>query len=360
MERSPLEITSVKIAYVVFSRTMQLRLAISVGLFLGLWFLTVFRVFADVESELWVGLLRADGVIIPIATFHDGKWRDSLAPLDPDVENDSRPLGIPDRTLRAHQPSTTNVMHPTRWYLSTVTESDAIVSAGRAFQYRIYCHPVWAFETDYFLSRERLEVIPHRAVGAVASNPEALIIFTNLDTKTGFGKTVLPKVFPDFVRAEARAVKERQEVTGTQAGRLTYLGTPADDAERAKTPFTNIKLLRSKKPIRGKYYLKLYAEKTYEKPSHWNDSGCKAYSGFEAWLIGDKDKIRMLGAYASLSDCDGKGGVLLGEDPYALIDVNDKVFIMTEQLVYAGHFYDITEIHDSHLISVFNQFGGGC
>jgi hypothetical protein len=302
------------------------------------------------KAPLWIGLMKADGMLIPLGRYEAGTWHLASPSLEMSEETRKR-LRIPvfpeDQRRSAY---------PSRWFLSTSGARDYPVKSGKVIEYDDEFFKAPALETDYPDVQQERNYIPHRPIGAAANKASVLVRMIDLSVSDSTVAQIMAVVKSKWEASEDRIITGENRIYDD---RVLHSGHPIAQQPRAQTPFSTFKVKKGESLVGGKGFYQVSAVKKYPRPRDMSDSDCEGLTYFRSLLHKTNDSLAMLSHSVSLTDCDGKGSYVEA-DPFSLIDVDGRAFLITEELGYEDHDFLIYEIRDDGLRCVMAFYRGRC
>jgi hypothetical protein len=306
------------------------------------------------SGELFVGVLRADGLVVPFVAYWQGYW---LTPWTKPAGSADDENSIADLTSAWFADEGD---FPPVWYARTrAGRAPVRLRASRLVKSDNHCSTNWALQTD--LPGARKPGARHREnVGVAASAPHESDAPARLDPRA---RDLAP-----LVALVRRSFDEEERAT--LAGRprdATREGGPQGDArkesfppeaERRKRAPAVVKLYRhTASGGRRLYYFE--AERRYPKPAGANDRACENVSVLGGWLLqAGRAAPRLVEQHMTLTDCDAKEAA--SGRPLGLIRLRGREFLIQEEHGYESESYVLLELRGAELRRLRLIFGGGC
>jgi hypothetical protein len=307
------------------------------------------------KNAAWVGILREDGIIIPVGLYHSAKWRTSWP--EPAIRghftNDSgEPLPktlpldkIPSKWLSG------GGKIPQSWRLLRVGSRQDKLTAEEAVEFRSHCSGAWGLKTS-FVGKTRTPKFfsPKIKEGLVTSGLTKGWASEMVDLNSGESKSLVKLLQKKFDLAEEEAIR--------MASRPLYTGHPTLKNERIHKPIKPKKIFRMKteRAKQAIYFISIVRQ--YEQPKKQETYDCYAESLFNVWVLSNGQQYRMIAADMILTDCDGKEGRWI--NPLGLLSIENREYIISEELGYESESYTIRMVYKGVMQTVLNVPGGGC
>jgi hypothetical protein len=186
------------------------------------------------KSTAWVGILREDGIIIPVGVFQSAKWETSWpeAVIGGHFTNDSgEPLPeiLPLDKVPAKWLSGGGKI-PKSWRLLRAGSGQHKLTAEKAVEFQSHCSRAWGVKTS-FVGKTRTPEghEPKIKEGLVTSGIAKGWASEIVDPNSSESKSLLKLLREKFDLAEQDAIR--------MAGRPLYTGHPTLKNERIHKPF---------------------------------------------------------------------------------------------------------------------------
>jgi hypothetical protein len=299
-----------------------------------------------------VGILRADGTLIPFAEYRYGIWWNPWAEIQTVEGGEITPKSLgnqPEPWFQQTKEKSTN------WYFWSSINIPFTLKPQKLLQIDNHSQRNWAVMTDY----------PRKQAGSNdAHNYLGIALDTNLKingtTEIEKGGKEANEIFrfvePIFVDAENMEINRLladpnyKEFAG---------GFPASNDQRARFKLVVKKLWRSNQAsFDGTNVYYIVIEREYGKPAGSRDFGCNNVAFFKGWLLKDKKgTLSLVNEEFALDDCDGKGKgrlVML----LSTMTLNNRTFLFTVEHGWEDESYVIYELKDDGITRLLETFGG--
>ena len=285
-----------------------------------------------------VGVLRANGIIIPFARYDGTHWVNSW----------------PEPAYRPSAPPAPLEQIPREWLGENGLAPNwrLWLPAGTTHAVRVLdlqysntgCDGNWGLRTDFPKSLNvRPDTCPNPTIGIALSSDRPLepMLPANHD-ELPFG--ALERAFEE---SEDREISSLRVPSG-----LEYL-RPPDEVSRTAVP---IRVARAWRTIlnSGELIYYLEANRSYARRAGSNDSGCANISAFRGWFVQDRDQeVRVLNVRLGLTDCDFKG--VRFTTPMGLMVLEDGTYVITENDGWESRSYEVLKIESGSVIPVLRS-----
>jgi len=300
------------------------------------------------KSVPWVGILREDGIIIPIGIFHSAKWRTSWPEPDNDggLINDSggrRPKTLPLDKVPDKWLSGTKI--PRNWILFGPGLDQRKLIAEEATEFESHCSSAWGLKTSFVGKTRTPEgVEPKIKEGLVTSGIAKGWASEIVDPNSSDSKRLLKLLREKFDLAEQEAI--------SKATKPLYTGHPILKNERVYKPFNAKKIFRMKtgRAKQVMYFISIVRQ--YENPD------CPAESLYNVWVLRNDQKYKIVAADMILTNCDGMEGNWIC--PVGIVSIEGREYVISNELGYEWENYTIRMLDKDALKTVLFVRGGGC
>lgn len=318
------------------------------------------------DSDFWIGILRKDGLLTPVAYYNNDSWTTpwpnelSDKQLDASIKSVfgekpkksyTAPVSqIPREWLGAAK------LVPVKWYLYDSNNKPSPISATQVKLHESHCSPMWSMVTNYS-EKEFVDYWPKPKAGFIASQPISMNLMQDVKANSVISHELKTILEPRFRKLERDHIaKEAKKSRSTD--RLKYTGHPVSEVEREKVDVEIKNIYKTTTPISGEnlYYVNLVKE--YDKPRIHPDFECKAKSWFSAWVSKKGQNSKVLSEDIGLSDCNMKG--IDTKIPNTMIPLAGKYYLISENYGYEWEYYTIDLLDNGQFKRIVTVGGGGC
>jgi len=291
-------------------------------------------------NDFTISLLWPDGVLVPFAEYHGGKW---LNPWPkPELSSDDEPNTVADLSkpwfAQNKKPSPT-------WYFWSSDGALHVLKAGKIVKVDSHCQTAWGLLSD--LPKESTADSRRGKPGVALDAKRQVNSMTEVANTSDEWKGFLSFVRPAFEREEE-----------TRAAELSSFLTSPSGEDRKKVNVTLSHLYRSDAMIGERYLYYFEAQKEYREPLPANDQSCNNVI-FRGWGIRNlRGDLSLLGTQIGWADCDLKGDG--GRVPLGVLSIDDRAFVITYDPGYEGESYSILELTESGARLALETEGGSC
>ena len=288
----------------------------------------------EVNVPFWIGIVRTDGVLIPIGTYDNDKWVktwpestiDDQPEIDKLIKATDGKMKLED--IPASWLGAINKI-PTQVYLWSEGARPKTISVLDSEFYHSHCSGGWALKTDLPSKVERGAPTPK--IG-IATNLNANVNpFEKIKSNS--------KIAAPLIRAIKTKFEEKEK-----AGR--------------KGPIELLRIYKARNEIDGRSLYFIKAHRKYPKPKGTPDSDCYDVNILNSWVLFQDDKTSFLSAEFIITDCDGKEVNEIVPD--AVITIKGRRYTVSENYGYEWESYRIHEMLDGGMKEVLRVDGGGC
>ncbi len=297
----------------------------------------------ETVDPLWIGIVRADGILVPIGTYHNDKWVNTWpeACIDeqPEVERLVKAINgkMQLQDIPALWKGTIKAI-PTKLYLWSEELPLKNLKVLNAELYWSHCSSGWALKTNLQPIKEE-KGSPTTKVG-IATNFKANVIpFKTIDNDSRISLALVQAIKAKF--------DEKERVSPDVS---------LKDREKGSIELTRIYETRYEINGRSLYFIE--AQRKYTKPNNAPDADCYNLNSLNSWVMMQGNNISLLSTEFVASDCDGKEINTIIPD--VVITRQGRYYTVTENYGYEWETYRIHEIVDESMKEVLRVDGGGC
>jgi hypothetical protein len=293
-------------------------------------------------EPLWIGIVRTDGILLPIGTYYKDKWTNTWPELSineqPEVDNLVKATNgkVPLQDIPGPWKGAIKAI-PATVYLWSEEHGPKNLKVLNAEQYSSHCSGGWALKTNLQPTKKE-KGAPTPKVG-IATNSNANVIPFKMINSSKIGLPLLQAIKAKF--------DEKEKVSP---------GVSLKDREKGLIELSRIFKARDEIIGRSLYFIE--AQRKYPKPSNAPDADCYNLNSLNSWVMLQGNKISFLSSEFVASDCDGKE--MNSIVPDVVISVQGRHYIVSENYGYEWESYTINEILDGCMKEVLKVDGGGC
>ncbi len=257
------------------------------------------------EELLYVGIMRADGIVLPIADYRFSPFEE---------ERGWRPLSQSDWM---------DVIYDVKaWHLVTRDGERASLVPGSVVTFPYDPYDSWGQLTDY-APRELVppNYYPKRRIGVAVTRPVPLVPLLELEEGSPLRIELAQRLTEEFRVRETAALSE---IATTQEGSQYTLGHPVDPEARRGASL-EVKLRLADLPGDGPRPIRFELRALYE-PGPPNDPMCPGQTWMWGWLIERDGGWQLLEADLAVTECEGKG--LVGIEPLAFVVIEERPYLI--------------------------------
>ena len=283
----------------------------------------------NAPDPFWVGIAQSDDILIPIGTYDEGKWINTW----PETSIDEQPEI--DKLIKATNGKAQLQDIPAKWigpiktipakvYLWSEAPRPRLLKVLNAVKYGSHCSGGWALKTDLY-PRKEVDYSPTPKVGIATNRDSGVIPF---ESNINIGK------LPASLR---KAIKSSFD---------------------GKYPVEFVHIYKASKMIMGGALYFIEAQQKSPYTYNPKETECYDLKVLNSWLLLKGDKISALSSEFIPTDCWGKETHTIV--PNAVIFVDGKHYVVSENYGYEWESYTIHQILNDGLKEVLNVGGGGC
>jgi hypothetical protein len=312
--------------------------------FMIILFLTLSLAFAGESIDpLWIGIVKTDGILVPIGTYFKDEWVNSWPAPSIDQQPEENQLvkttngKIYLQDIPADWTGAIKAI-PTKVYLWPEERGPLALDVLYAARYKFACASGWALQTNFHQTKE-IKLSPTRKSGVITNNKIDAIPFEAINTNN---KIALP-----LIQAIKTKFDEKERVSPRVSLR-----------DREKGLIELSRIYRARHEIYGRSLYFIEAQRKYPKPRDAQDASCYNLNSLSSWVMLQDNKVIFLSSDFIASDCDGKGVSHIIPD--IVISTGGKRYVVSERYGYESESYTIQLILDGSMKEVLRADGGGC
>ena len=307
-------------------------------------------------SRLMIGILRADGTLVPFAQYGNGGWwnpwpkprlvaESIYAESSDSLEHSLADLSEPWFKQCGELPIS--------WFFWSSAGTPTELSASRLVQVRAHSGTNWGLLTDL---PKRTSTDPlHDVIGVAVTVRQKIEPITKIEPASTQGKEISSFIRQIFDVEETAEIDRMREGTPLSAN-LSPIAFSLSSEERAKVETSLTVLYRSSSVANGEHVYYFEAEKQYQKRITSGGLGCNDVSLFQGWIAGDvRDGFGLMAGNLVFTDCDRKGPSTM--IPLGIMTLKDQVFLFVREHGWEDESYTILELHQSGLRRVLQTVG---
>lgn len=285
-----------------------------------------------------VGVLQANGIIVPVATYDGTRWTNSWPGPVRRPTTPPAPLEQVPREWLAGES-----LVPT-WRLWLPAGSTHVIRVLGLQYSKTECTEIWGLTTDFPAS---LNVRPN-------SCPDPVIgIVLNTDRPV---EPILPadiSRLPFAALERAFAESENREISASIERFPSWFVGPTDEDTRAAIPIRVERAWRTTLSSGDVLYY-IEANRSYAKPAAAQDSACPSVSAFRGWIARDiGQEERVIDARVELTDCDFKTADTT--TPTGLLQLEDGNYVIARVNGWESQSYQILKIESGGVIPLLES-----
>lgn len=282
----------------------------------------------DITDPLWIGIVRIDGILVPIGTFREkwiNTWPEASIIEQPEVDKLAKTTNGKMKLQDVPEAWKGGVKEiPPKVYLWTRNPDTKDLNVLNAEQYGSHCSYGWAFRTDLH-PIENIDYSPTPKVGVATSQKANIVPFEVLSKKSEIPSALFKAINAKF------------------------------DGKNA-IELTRIYKARNKVKTSDLYFIEAQEKGLY--PDSDPDSDCHNLNSVNSWVLVCGDKIIFLSSELIETTC---GSQSMHEViPWIVISAQGKYYIVSENYGYEWEFYTIHELLDESIKEVLSVGEGGC
>lgn len=297
------------------------------------------------STHFLIGVLRADGTLVPFAQYGNGGWWNPWPAPRQVVESiyteSTEPREIEHHSLAdMSEPWFTQCGHvPTSWFFWSSPGVVTWLTASNVTQVRAHSGNNWGLNSDF--PKRASEDPLHDIIGVAVTVKQKIEPFIKIETTSTQGKEIgsfIRQNFDDHEKDEIeRARLETPPATAKVEASLTVLH-------------------RTSYVVDGKHIYYFEAEKQYPKRTASGESDCYDVSLFQGWISADeKGGLGLMDSNFVFTNCDRKGPSTM--IPLGVMTLREQTFLFVREHGWESEDYIILELNKSGLDRVLQTVG---
>lgn len=299
-----------------------------------------------------IGILKADGTLIPFAEYRHGLWWNPWAEIQTVEAGEITPKSLGNQPEPWFRQTTEKFAN---WYFWSPANALLTLRTQKLLQIDNHSQKNWAIMTDY--PRKQAESRDaHDYVGIALDVNLKVSGMTEIEQSGEEASDIMRFVKPIFVDAESTKISKLL----ADPNYKEYAGAFRElNEQRASFEPIVKELWRSRQAAFGGtdiYYIEI--EREYGKPAGSGGFACNNVAFFKGWLLKNKKgTLSLINEELALDDCDGKGKdrvVML----FSTMTMGNRTFLFTVEHGYEDESYVIYELKDYGITRLLETFGG--
>ena len=289
------------------------------------------------EETLWAGILRMDGIIIPVSVYSDGIWKKAWTKSSFPFGTKPMPTEkVPASWLVASQ------RIPEEWFLIGGTTKPLMLKVKQVETYYSPAYKEWGFQTGYVDPKQKADgAIKGVAVGGkVVSGFQAKTVDPASDKLKGLIKWMET----NFNNAEGNELRNNPSINFP------------DMIEKrvAENLFVDSAFeINTKSPARKIYYFELLRKYPFDADSGWN---YYVESIYNCWVLDDGGSYEVLDAMMTLSNYTEANRLWI--TPAGLILIENKEYLIYQVVGNELHEVEVRLLDKHKVPLVFSRSSG--
>ncbi len=296
----------------------------------------------EANLPFWIGIIRTDGILVPIGTYDNDKWVKTWPePTIDDQPDIDKVVKATDGKMKLQDIPASWMgaikKIPTQVYLWSEGSSPKGISILDSEFYHSHCSGGWALKTNLPSREERGAPTPKIGIA------------TNLKTNVNPFEEI--KSNSKIATPLIRAIKAKFEKKETDSPH----GSPK---VKENESIELVRIYKARHDLNGKSLYFIMAQREYPKPTNAADRDCYDLNILNSWVVFQGNTISFLSSEFIITDCDGKE--INDIVPDAVITIKGKRYTVSENYGYEWETFRIHEILDGGMKEVLRVDGGGC
>jgi hypothetical protein len=291
-------------------------------------------------DPLWVGIVRTDGMLVPIAIHNQNTWTNNWPSPSMDEQPEVEKL-VTAKNGKMQLQDIPNLWRgaigamPVKWYLWANDAPLMSLKAIDAQQYWSHCSAGWALKTNLQSAKEDAEA-PTPKLGIATSGKSNVVPFVLLSERSPDAPLVVQAVKAKF--------KEKEEVHSSKEHEIAAIRI--------------LRIYRTSREVDGRSIYFIEAQRQFPGPDTAQDANCYDLHSLNAWAVLQKKTVTVLHAQFIASDCHGRERNDIVPD--VVISVQGKPYVVSESYGNEQESYAISEVLNGEIREVLKVGGGGC
>ena len=289
-----------------------------------------------------IGMLRADGTLVPFALYGNGGWWNpwpAQSPVTGSIYVESTEV-MPHSLSDLPEPWFKQCDKiPTPWFFWSLSGTPIALGASIVAKVEAHSGTNWGLLTD-LPKRESKDPL-HDIIGVAVTAKHEVEPFISIEPGSAQGKEI-----DSFIKQ----IFDFQETAEIERLRLEQ--PPAI----AKVQTSLTVLFRSSSVVNGEQVYYFEAEKQYPKRTASGDPACYDVSLFQGWVsIDEKGGVGLMDSNFVFTDCDRKGPSTM--IPLGTMKLKEQIFLFVREHGWEDESYIILELNQSGLHRVLQTVG---
>lgn len=294
---------------------------------------------SDATPHLTLGVLRADGLMIPFASY-DGHWS---IPWPTSLRSQTIPIGLDDvdpRWWGAAGPDAA-------WKAVLQDRTTRPLTLQRLRQVPVFCTPRLGVQTDYR--------------GAPGSPQDPTVAKDGLATAGDVSVLPIervPKDSRDWKTTAAAIVADFNDAEKVAANSFIRWKHPFKAEQRRTYPIQLETFYRSSEQTRRGSWRVSYVEAVRNFPARPEDNGCGLITYASGWIIERAGKPPRIALRARTTYCDRDGVSFI--QPFGRVLLHDEVYWVSQMSSWRDEVYTVMRIRPDGVAPALIADGGAC
>ncbi len=283
----------------------------------------------DAVDPTWIGIVRIDGILVPIGIYNNEKWVNTWpeTSIDEQPEVDKLAKATNGKMQLQDIPALWKgpiKAIPTKVYLWSREPIAKKLNVINSEKYGSHCSGGWALKTDLQPTKE-VDYSPTPKVGIATNHKSNVIPFESYRKEDKLPPSLLKAIKAKFDR---------------------------------KNPIELTHIYKARNKIKGGVLYFIEAQQKYPYSDNTQSADCYNLNVLNSWVLLHGDKISLLSSEFISTDCYGKE--IHDVVPNVVISVQGKQYVVSENYGYEWEFYTIHQLLDESMKEVLSVGGGGC
>ena len=307
-------------------------------------------------SQFMIGMLRADGTLVPFAQYGNGGWWNPWPRprhVAQSIYAESAEEVIPHSLADLPEPWFIQCAKiPAPWFFWSSAEASIELKASELVQVEAHSGTNWGLLTD--LPKRTSNDPLHDILGVAATARQKIEPFIKIETASTQGKEISSFIKQIFGVEETSELDRLRVESPPAIANLLPFSLSSEERATVETSLTV--LYWSSSVVNGEHVYYFEAEKHYRKRTTSEDPGCYDVSLFQGWISRNaRDGLGLMAGNFLFTDCDRKGPSTM--IPLGTMTLKKQVFLFVREHGWEDESYTILELNQSGLHRVLETVG---
>ncbi len=290
-------------------------------------------------GPIWIGVVREDGFLLPVARLKSGTWSTPWPEAQRDLDSPVfSGLQVPSAWVGGDSAL------PEKWRLHPSQDAPVLLRASAVKKIESHCSELWAVKTDLGKPAVSDDSWPMSKAGAASSGGMKIRTFA-LVSSTALRQEALDFLDARFSEWQDWAAKQSK----THRERSRQKGRPQ------KVELGDLECIETPGP--GGRLCHFGASRRFGEDQAAEES-CDIRFEADGWFLAKNGSLRLLSKQVGFGDCDMNGAA--SETPLGLFSVGEADHVLVETDDYESEGYSILRVGEDRIETLVSVPGGGC